>query len=223
MLRPGAAPRCAATYCALTRPYDAPLHSPTLNPCLDPRNSPAPSCPAQTPITPPHSPAPLPCTSPHCAPAPHATLLHRLAPRSCMAPRLVPVRFRPDRAAAVRLRPVASSAQPPGPPQLARRSLPGTRGLRRPNGVTAAPLRARHRPAQGRTGRQTAAPREARPTAATAPNAVATQHPRGRRDAHGPKSTPLCHHVPTPRNCGPQRGPRRPNTGERGGKGIHHT
>ena len=95
---------------------------PSTEPLLGPARQPYNIRPTQSPVAPLHGPAPPPCASPHCALAPpRSAPLRSPKLRFCAAPR--PVRFRPDRAVAERLRPVASSAQPRCPPHY--RNLPG--------------------------------------------------------------------------------------------------
>ena len=89
---PGAAPRCAATCCALTQPYAVPLCPDTTLRC-------APAHPSAVPLDG-HAQRPCPARPPRL-------------PR----PRLRPCAFPANRAVDVRLRPVAFLAQPPGPPQ----------------------------------------------------------------------------------------------------------
>ena len=105
-----------------------PRHNPTMCPCIAQHRTPAQSraaalqhLPYAVPRHALHGLAPLPCASPHCTPVPPRAAPSRSPKlRYCAAPR--PVRSRPDCAVAGRLRPVASSAQPPGPPR--RRNLP---------------------------------------------------------------------------------------------------
>ena len=89
---PGAAPRCAATCCALTQPYVVPLCPDTTLRC-------APASPSTVPL---HSPVQRPSPGP---------------PSASASPQTAPLRIPANRIVDVRLRPVAFSAQPPGPPQ----------------------------------------------------------------------------------------------------------
>ena len=180
-----------------------------------------------------HIPALYPCTVMCSGPAQPAL-------RVCPRPRLRPCAFPANRAVDVRLRPVAFSAQPPGPPQpdaaspALQASAPPTtsHGLRRPIGVRPPRPRPPGSGAHGQNAPPAPAPARPRPNgrysssgsrsrAPTLP--CGARHPRGRRDPRRPTSTPPCHQVPTPRYRGPQRGPRRPNTGEPGRRGIDHT
>ena len=94
-----------------TAPRTAPAQHST-EPPLSPARPAYNIRPTESPVATLYVPAPLPCASPHCALAPpRAAPLRSPKLRFCAAFRLV--RFRPDRTAAERLRPVASSAQPP--------------------------------------------------------------------------------------------------------------
>ena len=181
-------------------PASRPLpYSPTISALAVPRRTPARPRPASL----------------HCAPTPpRAAPLRSPKLRFSAAPR--PVRLPPGRAVAERLRPVASSAQPPGPPH--RRSLPGP-ASHRTAGRDAWPAQAlwghgsapppRPTPSSGglRKKTLTAGSRrvqsgpsgrypDRRPRSHAPALSHMARHPRGRHNPRGPGGAPTCRKVP---------------------------
>ena len=185
---------CTTQHCTPARSRTAALQHP---PCAVPRCAPAQPRPAPLRIVPLRRPSPRPCGAPSYASTPRLALCGTaLTGHFPSAYGLWPPQGSPP------AHPTAAAPRPNVPTHHQPRRITCT-GPMRSRQRPSAPALARLRGAQPDRSPPLA---RHRPRAAIAPSAAAGQHPRRRRDPRLPRSTHPCHHVPTPRNGGPQRG-----------------